>query len=140
MLEQANDTGAAPPPFVPPPTVPAPAHVDGPHAVELEAPPRIPSVPGERVPAPITDAPADIDAGSGDTGQGPPNGGLLDILEGLPLDGPIPCVDTDTIFRPGLGTLDCATGALLEVAEGVDPCTIELPLPVGVECPAVLPE
>ena len=140
ILEQADDTGSAPPPFVPPPAVPAPEHVDGPDAVVLEAPPAIPAVPGERVPALITDAPADIGANGADSGQGAPGGGLLDFLDGLPLDGPLGCirdgVDPPTIFVPGQGTFDCLTGELLEIDP--DLCLVE-PLPVGCP-PAILPD
>ena len=137
ILERADDAGSAPPPFVPPPSVPDPPHVAGPEAVALEAPPAIPSVPGERVPAPVTDAPSDITPGTGGTGSDAPSGGLLDFLDGLPLDGALVCVDVDTIVRPGVGTIDCLTGEILEPDPPVDPCDVEIPLPVG--CPAVLP-
>jgi hypothetical protein len=83
-------------------------------------------VPGERVPAPVTDTPSSITPGSGGNGQGAPSAGLLDFLDGLPLDGALLCVD-----------VDCLTGEILEPDLPVDPCDVEIPLPVG--CPAVLP-
>ena len=138
ILEQADDTASAPPPFVPPPAVPDPPHVEGPGAVALEAPPPLPSVPGERVPAPVIDAPSEITPGTGGTGQGAPNGGLLDFLDGLPLDGALLCIGVDTITRPDGSIVDCLTGVITPPPLPVDPCTLE-PLPVGCP-PVVLPD
>ena len=138
IIEQAEAAPPMPEPFVPPPSVPAPPPVDGPNPVVPEAPPPIPSVAGERVPAPITDAPQDIRAGSGGNGDSP-SPGLPDLLGGLPIDGLIPCVDTDTIFRPGQGTLDCLTGELITIDPALCEVVPPLPLPVGCPPPVTVP-
>ena len=137
IIEQAEGAPSGPQPFVPPPPAPPPPRVDGPDPVVPEAPPAIgPPVAGERVPAPVTDAPRAHRPGAGGSGDERPSGGFL--LE-LPV---IPCVD---IVRPGLGTFDCLTGELLLPDPGlpdpelpIDPCAIEVPLPVG--CPALPPD
>jgi hypothetical protein len=137
IIEQAEAAPPLPTRLVPPPPAPPPLPVEGPSPVVAEAPPPIPPAPGERVPAPITDAPADFAPNSGDRGAGGPGTGLLDLLDELP-DGLIPCVDTTTVFRPGLGTVDCVTGLLVlpDPDLPVDPCSVA-PLPI--ECP-VLPD
>jgi hypothetical protein len=135
IIEQAEAAPSVPQQFVPPPPAPPPPRVEGPDPVVSEAPPAIgPPVAGERVPAPVTDAPQAFRPGAGGNGDERPSGGFL-------LEPPvIPCVD---IVRPGLGTFDCLTGEFLLPDPGlpdaglpIDPCTVEVPLPVG--CP-VLP-
>jgi hypothetical protein len=136
MIEEAEAAPAPLPEFVPPPQPPPPVPVEGPDPVAVEAPPPIPAPPGERVPAPVTDAPGDFSAGSGDNGDSGPSAGLLDFLDD-PIDGVLVCVNTDTIFRPGLGTIDCVTGLLVlpDPDLPVHPCSLR-PLPI--ECPAPL--
>ena len=137
IIEEAAAAPPMPTEFVPPPLPPPPEPVEGPDPVVVEAPPPIPAPPqAERVPAPIDDAPADFSPGAGDRGAGGPGTGLLDFLD-TPVDGALVCVGADTIFRPGVGLIDCLTGVILEPDPPVDPCTL-VPLPV--ECPVVLPE
>jgi hypothetical protein len=142
IMEQATATPPLPTRMVPPPPEPPPPPVDGPDPVEQEPPPVIPPAPGDRVPAPITDSPPVGGAGTSDNGDGAPDTGLLDFLEGL--DGALPCVDTTTVFHPGLGVIDCVTGLLLEPDPDLDvhPCSL-VPLPVvcaGPVPPLPLPE
>jgi hypothetical protein len=116
QIEQAQAESVRAEPEPPSPPAPVAPPVDGPSPVGVDAPAAAPpGVPAERVPAPVTDTaltyPAET-AASGDPAAA--NAALLDFLDGLPLDGLIPCVDTDTIFKPGLGTFDCLTGELLE--------------------------
>ncbi|UOY02048.1 hypothetical protein [Blastococcus sp. PRF04-17] len=132
ILEQAEAAPAMPTEFVPPPLPPPPEPVEGPSPVAVEAPPPIPAPPAaERNPAPVTDAPSDFTPGAGDRGANGPGAGLLDFLDD-PIDGALVCVGVDTIFRPGVGLVDCLTGEVLEPVEPPDPCAV-LPLPVG--CP-----
>jgi hypothetical protein len=106
--------------------------VDPPSPVEVDAPPPpVPPVAAERVPAPVTDGPGSYSAGSAagdDVGAMP---GTLDFLDGLGLDGVLTCVE-DTVFRPGVGVINCATGAILDPIETPD-------LPVGIPADPSLP-
>jgi hypothetical protein len=137
IVEQATEAPPLPTRLVPSPPAPPPPPVAGPDPAVQEAPPAIPPAPGDRVPAPITDSPPDFSAGTSGNGDGGPGAGLLD---GLPLDGLVPCVDTATVFQPGLGTIDCVTG-LLQVPDpdlDVHPCSL-VPLPVVCAAPLPLP-
>lgn len=134
IQEQAEAAPSLPAPFVPPPPAPPPPRVDGPDAVQLETPAPVgPPVAAERIPAPVTDVPQSYRRGASDNGDDGSPTGLFELP-------PIPCLDT---VVPGVGTIDCVTGVLVPLIPDVpelpvDPCSIELPLPV--ECPAVLPD
>jgi hypothetical protein len=132
---QAESVRAEPEPPSPPAPVAPP--VDGPSPVGVDAPAAAGAgVPAERVPAPLSDAGPGYQAGSAANGD-PAGPGLPGLLDGLPLDGVLLCVDADTIFKPGLGTFDCLTGELLEP---IPP--IELPVCVPPAAPpeCVLPD
>jgi hypothetical protein len=134
IIEQAEAAPSLPDALMPPPPMPPPPPVDGPDPVVPETPPAIgPPVAGERVPAPVIDAPQGYRPGDSDNGEAGPSAGLL-LPAGLPL---VPCVDT---FEPGLGTVDCVTGEILVPDPGlpIDPCTVEVPLPIG--CPVLPPD
>lgn len=123
IIEQAE---AAPPPpgeFVPAPEAAQGPPVDGPDPVALEAPPPIPAVQGEHLPAPVTDAVGDFDPNASDNGTTGPRP-LLDPSDVLPTD---LCIGADEILRPGQGLFDCATGELLQID---DPAVCEIGLPL----------
>jgi hypothetical protein len=132
IMEQATATPPLPTRMVPPPPAPAPPPVDGPDPVQQEAPPAIPPAPGDRVPAPVTDSPPRLGAGPADNGEPGPSTGLLDFLD-LPIDGALACIGVDTIFRAGIGTIDCVTGELLAIDPAL--CEVAEPLPLPVGCP-----
>jgi hypothetical protein len=137
MLEQSEAIGSPAQPEPPDPPAPVAPRVDGPSPVGVEAPPAVGGGPGERVPDPVTDAARGYQGG-GATGGGTdnPGPGIPDLLGGLPIDGLIPCVDTETILQAGV-VIDCLTG--LPVPDPpADPCTV-VPLPFGCP-PVVLPD
>ena len=136
IIEQATEAPPLPTRLAPPPPAPPPPSVDGPDQVQLEAPPAIPPAPGDRVPAPITDSPPQLGRGSAGNGEPGPASGLLDFLD-LPLDGALACVGVDTIFRAGVGTIDCLTGELLAIDPAL--CEAGAPLPLPIECPTLPP-
>lgn len=132
IIEQAEAAPSLPREFVPPPEPPQGPRVDGPDPVVPEAPPRIPVAPGERVPDPVTDAVRDVDPNTSDSGPSRPANPLLGLLDQLPGDEVLACVDGGTIFRELQGTFDCVTGELLSP----DPaCEVLPPLPLPVGCP-----
>ena len=113
MMQQAESAATPAQPEPPRPPAPVGPPVDPPSPVEAEVPAAPGGGPGERVPAPVNDAPPDFRAGSAAGGDEGPNAGLLDFLDGLPLDGALLCIGTDTITRPGIGVIDCLTGEIL---------------------------
>ena len=131
IQEQGEAALAPPEPFVPPPPAPPRPGVDGPDPVDLEQPAPVgPPVAGERIPAPVTDVPRGYRLGASDNGEDEGPTGLFELPA-------IVCVD---IVEIGVGTIDCVTGELTpfvpEVPDlPIDPCAIELPVPV--ECPGV---
>jgi len=139
MMEQSEAVASPAQPDPPDPPAPVAPRVDPPGPAGVEAPPAVGGAPGERVSAPVTDAPRGYQGGGATGGRtGGPGVGLTDLLTGLPIDGALLCIGVDTIERPE-GTIDCLTGELLppiEVPDPPDPCTV-LPLPVG--CPVTLP-
>jgi hypothetical protein len=124
-LDQPAPAGAPAPRSDPGPAAGGPqAPVQGPSRVVPETPAGGGGAPGERVPAPAADTSRDYRAGvtQGDDSASAPGApdflaGLVDAVEGL-----AGCATSDTVFRPGIGVVDCLTGEILDAVDlPVDP-------------------
>jgi hypothetical protein len=139
MMQQAEVAANPARPEQQDPPEPVAPPVDPPGAAAVEAPPRPgPPVATERVPAPVTDAPGGAVGGSATGGSpGGPSSGLLDFLDGLPLDGVLVCVGVDTVLRPDGSVVDCLTGVITPPPIDPPDLPVEVPIEVPVDVPVV---
>ena len=115
----------------------APPPVQGPSPVAPEAPAPDATGPGEHVPAPVPDTSQDVQAGSTQGDGSAPGQELLDPVTGLvtgvldAVQGLVDCGTDGAVFRPGLGIVDCATGAVITPLVPTTPATPPPPVDLG---------